>query len=240
MSLIGTTDDVVDGSPDDGDATAADIDRLQAKIARLLPSAKGRLFPLRDSYGALRALPGKVGDSYFASREDTIADHARDGAAGFLSVFGGKWTTARMMAEKAVDRLPADVLARAKRCDTASAPLPDAPPEADAFREEWRGKLPAWRYTDVDTWVGAYGTALPGVLSHLSTVAAPDFKDREEARFAYAVADEMAVLPGDIVHRLGRWYRIANPGVHARASEWLAARAKVADAGDRSQGQGAG
>jgi glycerol-3-phosphate dehydrogenase len=105
MSLVGTTDDMVDGDPGEAAVEPADVERLAAKIARLLPAASPALARPLASYAGVRALPGKGVDTYRMSRDGASSDHAADAAAGFFSVFGGKWTTARLMAEGAVDQV---------------------------------------------------------------------------------------------------------------------------------------
>ena len=232
FSLIGTTDEPIKGDADGAAATEADVETLLAKIARLLPSTTGRLGPVLDSYAAVRALPGRVSDTYGASREDALSDHAKDGAAGFLSVYGGKWTTARLMAEHAVDRVVARLGRTARLCDTATAPLLDAPASPpDTFRAAWRTSLRDWPRDEADAWASAYGTRLSAVLKALPDLATADVFARENARFAHAAAEEMAVLPADFARRMARWYRLARPGVEARAAIWLAANRKLADAG---------
>jgi len=168
MSLIGTTDDVYDGDPAGAVATDSDIERLIAKIERLLPSLRGTLSPVIDSYAALRALPGRVSDSYGASREDAIVDHAGDGAHGFLSVYGGKWTTARMMGEKAVDALLKTTGGTARPCDTATAMLPDMAsrdlPEEQRFAIAVADEMAVTPADIARRLARAHAVAHPGVL----------------------------------------------------------------------------
>jgi glycerol-3-phosphate dehydrogenase len=59
-------------------------------------------------------------------RHAEILDHERDGAPGALSVIGVKYTTARGVAERAVDRAARKLGAKTRPCQTASVVLPGA------------------------------------------------------------------------------------------------------------------
>jgi glycerol-3-phosphate dehydrogenase len=231
MNLVGTTDELISGDPSDASVEAADAEQLVAKIARLLPASRQALQSVAATYAGVRALPGSGADTYAMSRDGACADHRTDGAAGFFSVFGGKWTTARVMAEAAVDRI-AEALGKPLRpCDTATAALEDAPHEpVPVFEQGWRERLPEWPEAEIADWVAAYGRSLPAVLQHLPDRGKPDPAALEAARFAHAADAEMAVTPQDLARRLARWYGVRHPGVAERASQWLAGKRKVTDA----------
>ena len=107
MSLIGTTDEEFSGDLRDTAPKVEEIDRLKHKVLRLLPSARSCFDTILGTFGGVRALPGKAGDTYRASREVAICDHKTDGMEGFHSVFGGKWTTARRIAETYLESITA-------------------------------------------------------------------------------------------------------------------------------------
>jgi glycerol-3-phosphate dehydrogenase len=127
MSLIGTTDDAFSGDPADIKASDADIEALKAKVLRLLPGASPLLAATRGIFAGLRALPAGAGGTYRAARETMLADHAADGAAGLFTLTGGKWTTARLMAERALDAIAPKSGQRLAPCDTATALIAPAP-----------------------------------------------------------------------------------------------------------------
>lgn len=232
FSLIGTTDDLFEGEPESVSVLARDEEALIAKILRLLPGARAALETIHTRFASLRALPGGTNDTYSAARESLIVHHAGDGAAGLITVCGGKWTTARAMAEQAVDGVVAFRARPARRCDTASSALPDVPAEGSkATVETWQARLPAWPRKELQAWVAAYGAAMPHVLARLSVPDMATREQREAARFAHAVESEMAMTAQDVARRLARWYQIENPGVTERAAAWLAKR-------DRTSGRG--
>lgn len=90
------------------DADAIDIPRehVQRMIdltAQMMPIV--RTLQPRGIWAAARPLVGsaKLGDGRELSRTFECFDHAKEGAAGFITITGGKTVTARMMAEKVVD-----------------------------------------------------------------------------------------------------------------------------------------
>jgi glycerol-3-phosphate dehydrogenase len=65
-------------------------------------------------------------------------DHADDGAAGLLSMLGVKYTTARAVAEKAIDLAALRIGRRVGPCRTAHTPLPEARPLSGTLDEQAR------------------------------------------------------------------------------------------------------
>jgi glycerol-3-phosphate dehydrogenase len=134
MSLIGTTDEPCNADGAANGATPDELLRLTEKIIRLLPASKPFLDAPLGSYAGVRALPGSREDTYRAARELAFCNHAADGADGFISVFGGKWTTARRIAEMVADRLALRFDGRLKPCDTRVAQI--APPAQSGTVED--------------------------------------------------------------------------------------------------------
>lgn len=124
-NIIGTTDTVFQGAPDQVRPTEADIAGLIATTNGLLPNAKLTRSDVRAAYAGLRPLvdDGSM-DSYGASRKSEVFDHeAEEGLKGLISAVGGKWTTSRSLAEKALS-VAAKRLARSlPRAQTAHLPL---------------------------------------------------------------------------------------------------------------------
>ncbi|MDR2819115.1 MAG: anaerobic glycerol-3-phosphate dehydrogenase subunit A [Desulfovibrio sp.] len=127
----------------------ADTTPAPEEVLRLL-SLGEPLFPAVREYRILRAFAGNrplytppdhdAGRS--ASRNFVIVDHEKDGLAGFVSIFGGKLTTYRLMAEKMTD-LVCGRLGVATPCRTAEVPLAEQPSEEMLARAARR--LPAHR-----------------------------------------------------------------------------------------------
>lgn len=138
MTLVGTTDDPHAGGPDSVAAEPDDIARLRAKACAFLPAAEAAIDRRVQTFVAARALPGAASDTYGASRDMAFADHAGDGMPGFFTLTGGKWTTARAMAETGIDGIVRHLGVTTRACDTAHVPLPPfgAPDGDEAARIE--------------------------------------------------------------------------------------------------------
>lgn len=124
-NIIGTTDTVFTGAPDQVRPTEADIAGLIDTTNALLPNAKLTRSDVRAAYAGLRPLVDDGSkDSYGASRKSEVFDHeAEEGLKGLISAVGGKWTTSRSLAEKALS-VAAKRLNRAlPRPQTAHLPL---------------------------------------------------------------------------------------------------------------------
>ena len=77
----------------------------------------------RGVFAVARPLIGRPGDAgRELSRTFECFDHARDGVEGFVTISGGKTTTARAMAEKTSDVVCAKVGITAA-CRTSEVPL---------------------------------------------------------------------------------------------------------------------
>ncbi len=130
VTILGTTSSPAK-SPGDTRPTSAEV-------IRLLELGKP-LFPNIEDYRILRAFAGTrplytpsgtAGRS--ASRNFHIVDHSEEGLKGFASIFGGKLTTYRLMAEKMSDLVCKHLQVDAP-CLTATQPLV---PEIDATVRE--------------------------------------------------------------------------------------------------------
>ena len=105
FSLIGTTDIALDGEPGPVDISAEEIAYLQKVVAEYLE----RSFTAADivwSYAGIRPLYDDGKDNPSAvSRDYVLEVDEAPGAAPLLSVFGGKITTYRRLAEHAMEKL---------------------------------------------------------------------------------------------------------------------------------------
>jgi glycerol-3-phosphate dehydrogenase len=120
--VIGTSSWPVE-DPDDIAIPAADVELMLERGADLVPAVHGE--QTRGVFAAARPLIGHLGetmDGRDLSRTFECFDHAGAGVDGFITISGGKTTTARAMAEKAADiacaKLGVDV-----PCRTSSVPL---------------------------------------------------------------------------------------------------------------------
>jgi glycerol-3-phosphate dehydrogenase len=123
MSLVGTSDEAFNGDAGSAQASEQEIASLVEKITLLLPQAQPFLDQRLGSFAGVRALPGAPGDTYRASRDIAVCDHSSDGMSGLFTVFGGKWTTARLISEQFLNQLAPRFSRPLQPCETASAAI---------------------------------------------------------------------------------------------------------------------
>jgi glycerol-3-phosphate dehydrogenase len=126
MLLLGTTDTLHEGEPDDARVTDDDVRTILDEAA----SAIDDIGTVRASFFGLRVLPGGPGATANARRETVYTR----GPTGMLSVAGGKLTTYRRIALDALAQLGVRNLNRAPRALPGAVGLAnvDWPVELDA------------------------------------------------------------------------------------------------------------
>jgi len=136
-SILGTTDRDVDG-PDAVDRTRAEVDDLVAELSALVPTV-ATATPYRAFWGVRALPPATAAASTDVSRSYTIVDHeARDDCWGMTTVFGGKLTIHRHVAERVADQVCAK-FGIDRPCQTAETPLPDGPLDVESADVAGRG-----------------------------------------------------------------------------------------------------
>jgi glycerol-3-phosphate dehydrogenase len=220
-SLIGTTDTRFDGPPDEVRATAADVAALLRTVNGVLPGVRLRSEDVLFAYAGLRPLVGGAdgGGTYDASRRSEIAGHEKeDGITGLISALGGKWTTSRLLAEKAVN-LALRKLDRSRTpCRTAQRRLPGAPAAPwRTFLTAARAQHPSLPEETLLHLARTYGVRFEQVLAYAR--AHPELggrlcPDRPEIRaeMVFAVRGEMARTMEDVVFRRTGLGACGHPG----------------------------
>jgi len=129
-SIVGTTDDDFHGDPDDLEATADEVEYLLQGAAATVPGVR-RARVTRAWWGLRTTLFAYGPNEDALSRDHAFLDHAGEGAAGLLSIIGGKLASYRAQSEEAADRVQA-LLGRAPvPCHTHERPLPGGEARAD-------------------------------------------------------------------------------------------------------------
>jgi glycerol-3-phosphate dehydrogenase len=171
FSLIGTTDVPCEHGPQPVEISAGEIDYLCDAVNRYLAR------PIRPSdvvwsYAGVRPLydDGET-DPSAVTRDYVLTLDAPAGGAPLLSVFGGKITTARKLAEHAMDRL-AGAGMRIGPAWTETAPLPGGEIESFAaflagLRRDFPALDPAW----LEELARRHGTRARAVLGEARTAA---------------------------------------------------------------------
>ncbi len=209
-SLIGTTDTVYEGDPDDFAITERDIGEFIDEINEAYPAAGLTRAEVPFWFGGLRPVGEKNIDPNVsrAARKFEIIDHARrDGVANFISVVGVKYTTARGIAEQAVDLVFRKMGRRPPKCTTATTPLWGGEIERfDRFMsEQVRRKAHGLPEAVVRRLVYNYGSGLDEILAYVERDASlgrtlPG-SEVTRAEVVHACRHEMAATLTDVVVR---------------------------------------
>lgn len=162
FTLVGTTEEAFSGDPGAARISEAETDYLCRAVKRSF-CVDVKPENIVWSYSGVRALaendPGK--EARAASRDYRLV-MSESGGAKLLSVFGGKITTYRALAQEAIDRLFG-----ARGRWTERAPLPGGGIGArgfDAFVREQQEKYPAFDPFLVERLACAYGTRSGRIL----------------------------------------------------------------------------
>jgi glycerol-3-phosphate dehydrogenase len=235
-TLIGTTDLDFDGDPAEVEVADSEIAYLCEAVSRYFvqPVTPSRL---RWSYSGVRPLYDDAASDVSAVTRDYVFDLAQPkGMAPLLSVFGGKITTYRRLAEHALDKLrPAMGLTAGAW--TATAPLPggDMPgADFDAFLLAVRRAHP-WLPVDLARrYARAYGTRIERVLDGARDLAALGEHLGDgvyEAEIDYLVHHEWARTEEDILWRRSKLGLHVSAATAARLRGWLGRNGELASAG---------
>jgi glycerol-3-phosphate dehydrogenase len=138
VAVIGTTSVSVP-DPNETGVEAWEVQKMLDEGEKMVPGFS-QVRVLR-AWAGVRPLyeEGQSAEGREAKRTFAVLDHAeRDGVAGFVTVVGGKFTTYRLMAERAADVVCAQLGVDAP-CRTASYVLPDAHDPRTAPEPHWPG-----------------------------------------------------------------------------------------------------
>lgn len=202
FTLIGTTDQDHDGSLDDIHASAEEIEYLCEGASQYFATPVTPADVVWTYSGVRPLIEDGSGRPEAATRGYRI-DLDSDEGAPLLTIYGGKITSYRHVAEHAVDELAKVVEALSSQHWTAKAPLPggDFPTSgADALRASYRLSYPFLPAATLDRIARAYGT---------------------DARDWLGKAESWADLGGEIAH-----------GLSMAEVEWMVAHEWARDAQD--------
>jgi glycerol-3-phosphate dehydrogenase len=165
-TLIGTTDEQVQ-RPEDAVITAAEIDYLCAATNRYFTRQIGPA-DVVATYSGVRPLYDDGASEAKAVTRDYVLELDNNGPP-LLSVFGGKITTARHLAEEAVARI-ASVAGWAVRPVTRDAILPGGglPAGFDTYLAQVRARWPFLGAARSQRMTRAYGTLLNEMLADVA------------------------------------------------------------------------
>jgi glycerol-3-phosphate dehydrogenase len=240
-SLIGTTHTLYSGHPDDDRVTEPMIQAFLDQVNRAYP---GAVLTRQDVYtvhrGFLPADAGVVGSHIRLIRRGQVLDHAQvDRVAGLITAIGVKYTTARRLAEQAVDMVCQKLGKQAPSCSTRTTPLYGG--HIDSLHDFVAREVQRPRGLAPDVvrqLIHSYGSEYQRILRYLAEAPGLDEPVCGSsavigAEVLHAIREEMAQRLGDVVFRRTALGAAGHPGeeglsacaaIMAQELGWSAAR----------------
>ncbi len=232
-SLIGTTEIPFEGDPSKARISEDEIVYLCAAVSRYF---RKPLSPrdVVESFSGVRPLYDDGAKSASAATRDYLLDlDAPPGSAPLLSVFGGKITTYRRLAEDALELLSPHLKPPCAPRWTATAPLPGGDMEAgdfDRFLHTLRGTYPWLDAVTVARLARAYGTRAEMILGKARRAGdlGVDFgAGLFQAEIDYLIGQEFALTAEDILWRRSKLHLCLSSDQIARVGAYMETRTRV-------------
>jgi glycerol-3-phosphate dehydrogenase len=226
FSLIGTTNAPYAGDPAAVGASETDVAEFIAEIAAVYPAAGLERKDVHHAFAGLYPLVDKEvrSEVYQGGSQYEIQDHAPEGIDGLITVIGAKYTTARNLAEQAIDLVFKKRGRTPPAPRTATTPLPggDFARAADlhAAAQAIDARGPRLGEEVVRELMRGYGTEYAAVLRRVEANAeagarvAPG-RSTIRAMVEHAVEEEMARRLTDVIFRRTGLGTIGHPGAEA-------------------------
>lgn len=225
FTLVGTTDVLFSGDPNHvaiSDEEARYICGAVNEYLRHDVSPGDAVW----SYSGVRPLFDDHRSDNSTVTRDYVFDLDSEGGAPILSIFGGKITTYRKLAEHAMQKLG---LAKGESW-TGTTALPGGeidPARFDTFLAEAMARYPWFGPEGIRRLARAYGTRIDRVLgkaSGLEDLGAHFGGDLYEAELRYLVEHEFARTAEDVLWRRSKLGLHLEKDARTRVAEWFTAR----------------
>jgi glycerol-3-phosphate dehydrogenase len=229
FTLIGTTDRDFDGDPAKVKASAEEIKYLCDSVSEYLAHAVAPE-DVVWTYSGVRPLYDDGASEAKAATRDYVFELDTPGGAPLLSIYGGKITTYRRLAEEALERLsPYLRSSKAREGWTAKSPLPGGDMDVSAIpalsAELIRG-YPFLSSVHANRLAHAYGTRaakLLGPAKSLADLGKSFGATLTESEVRYLISHEWARTAEDIVWRRSKLgLRLSAVEITA-LEDWIAA-----------------
>ncbi|MCL4161920.1 UNVERIFIED_CONTAM: hypothetical protein GTU68_052262, partial [Idotea baltica] len=212
MALIGTTDVPYEGDPGLVQIDDAEIEYLLAAVNLYFKNKLNR-DDISQSFSGVRALYDDNSENPSAVTRDYLfdIDVGPNGTAAFLSIFGGKITTFRKLAEHSLDKLNG-IFPNMGRQWTANSALPGgdiAEADFNAFIENLCQDYPELPSGLIEHYSRLYGSRTNSLLGTVNSTAELGVKFSEcfyEIEARYLIEKEWAQTPEDILTRRTKHY----------------------------------
>jgi glycerol-3-phosphate dehydrogenase len=229
FTLIGTTDRDYQGDPAKVKASAEEISYLCDSVSEYLAH------PVRPedvvwSYAGVRPLYDDGASEAKAATRDYVFELDTPGGAPLLSIYGGKITTYRRLAEEALERL-SPYLRSAKARDgwTAKSPLPGGELDVSAITAltaELQRSHPFLSAVHANRLARAYGTRAAKVLGSAKSMTDLGVwfgATLTESEVRYLMSNEWARTAEDVVWRRSKLGLRLSAAEVAALDDWIAA-----------------
>ncbi|WP_454631230.1 glycerol-3-phosphate dehydrogenase [Bradyrhizobium cenepequi] len=235
FSLIGTTDRDYDGDPAKVKATDEEISYLCASVSEYLAK------PVKPedvvwTYSGVRPLYDDGASEAKAATRDYVFELDTPGGVPLLSIYGGKITTYRRLAEEALERLSPYLRSATPREDfktregwTGKSPLPGGDMDVsavDTLAAELVRDYPFLSEAHASRLAHAYGTRATKVLGNAKSIGdlGKSFgATLTESEVRYLMAHEWALTAEDIVWRRSKLGLRMSAAEISALDEWIAA-----------------
>jgi glycerol-3-phosphate dehydrogenase len=229
FTLIGTTDRDFDGDPAKVKASTEEIKYLCDSVSEYLAQ------PVKPddvvwTYAGVRPLYDDGASEAKAATRDYVFELDTPGGAPLLSIYGGKITTYRRLAEEALERLaPYLRSAKAKEGWTAKSPLPGGDLDVSAISALTAELVRNYRFlSDVHAsrLAHAYGTRAAKLLGNAKSLAdlGQSFgAGLTESEVRYLMSSEWARTAEDVVWRRSKLGLRLSAAEIAALDDWMAA-----------------
>ena len=234
FTLIGTTDVEYAGDPSDASITDAEIAYLCEMTNRYFTHGISPADVIWNYSGVRPLLADDSADLSAVTRDYVLECDATSERAPLLSVFGGKITTYRRLAEEALDLL-AQSLSHMKNAWTANAPLPGGDiPNADfeGFLADFRRSAPWLPEALARRYARAYGTRVDRLLAgarSLENLGEDYGGGLYESEIDYLISQEWAQTAEDIL------WRRSKLGLHVSAETAKRLAETLEERGERKE-----
>jgi glycerol-3-phosphate dehydrogenase len=235
FTLIGTTDLDYDGDPAQVEISQHEIDYLCASVSEYLarPVKPGDVV---WTYSGVRPLYDDGADEAKAATRDYVFELDLPGGAPLLSIYGGKITTHRRLAEEALQKLAPWLKAtKAPEGWTAKAALPGGDFDVMGLGElvaELRRDYPFLTPAHADRVAHAYGTRARewlGPAKALADLGVAFGATLTEREVKYLISNEFAVTAEDIVWRRSKLGLRMNAAEIATLHDWIGTNLTTSD-----------
>lgn len=203
--LVGTTEVADSSQPDNPQPASSEIDYLFSSFERLFPRTGLSKAEIRYSFAGIRPLPYAPGKKYSAvTRRHILHDHREEGAAGLISIIGGKLTTAASLAREVARKIGLDV---PEPASIFAAPAVEE--DLEATVRQWsrlvagKARIPEDCARGIAEWHGRHALAVAHAASLDERLREPicSHSCHLVGEATEAVAHECAITLGDILLR---------------------------------------